>query len=47
MKMMAQSSQALSGAVPVAAAQPMTGGRAPARPPMTMFWAVQRFSQAV
>ena len=29
---------------PVTAAQPMTGGRAPAAPPMTMFWGVVRFS---
>ena len=32
---------------PVIAAQPTTGGSAPAAPPMTMFWAVQRFSHIV
>ncbi len=32
---------------PVAAAQPMTGGMAPAAPPMTMFCGVQRFSHMV
>ena len=30
--------------LPVTAAQPMTGGRAPAAPPMTMFWGVVRLS---
>jgi hypothetical protein len=47
MKMIAQSSQALSGAAPAAAAQPITGGRAPASPPMTMFCADQRYSHMV
>src|SRR5262249_12680353 len=28
-------------------AQPMIGGSEPAAPPMTMFWGVTRFSQAV
>ncbi len=32
---------------PVAAAQPITGGMAPAAPPMTMFCAVRRFSHMV
>ncbi len=32
---------------PFAAAQPTSGGIAPAAPPMTMFWAVLRFSQRV
>ncbi len=32
---------------PVAAAQPTSGGTAPAAPPMTMFWGVERFSQRV
>ena len=32
---------------PVAAAQPITGGRAPAAPPMTMFCGVLRFSHTV
>ena len=31
----------------VAAAQPMTGGNAPAAPPMTMFCGVERFSHIV
>jgi hypothetical protein len=44
---MANISQAFSGASPVAAAQPITGGRAPAAPPMTMFCGVQRFSHMV
>ena len=33
--------------MPVAAAQPITGGKAPAAPPMTMFCGVQRFSHIV
>ena len=33
--------------LPVTAAQPMTGGSAPAAPPMTMFWGVLRFSMIV
>ena len=33
--------------VPVTAAQPITGGKAPAAPPMTMFCGVQRFSHIV
>ena len=32
---------------PVTAAQPMTGGSAPAAPPMTMFWGVVRLSSMV
>ncbi len=32
---------------PVAAAQPITGGSAPAAPPITMVRGVLRFSQAV
>ena len=32
---------------PVAAAQPMIGGRAPEAPPMTMFCGVRRFSHMV
>jgi hypothetical protein len=32
---------------PVTAAQPIMGGKAPAAPPMTMFWGVRRFSQMV
>ncbi len=34
-------------ASPVTAAQPMTGGKAPAAPPMTMFCTVSRFSHIV
>ena len=30
--------------VPVAAAKPIIGGKAPAAPPITMFWGVERFS---
>ena len=33
--------------VPVAAAQPIIGGNAPAAPPITIFWGVRRFSQIV
>ena len=44
---MAHSSQAFSGVVPLAAAQPITGGNAPASPPMTMFCGVERFSHSV
>ena len=33
--------------LPVTAAQPMTGGRAPAAPPITMFWGVERFRRIV
>ena len=33
--------------VPVTAAQPTTGGSAPAAPPMTMFCGVERFSRAL
>ena len=32
---------------PVAAAQPTSGGTAPAAPPMTMFWGVSGFSHSV
>jgi hypothetical protein len=32
---------------PVAAAHPITGGGAPAAPPMTMFWDVPGFGHAV
>ena len=32
---------------PVTAAQPMAGGKAPAKPPMTMFCVVRRFSHSV
>ena len=33
--------------VPVTAAQPSTGGMAPAAPPMTMFWGVARLRYIV
>ena len=33
--------------LPVTAAQPITGGSAPAAPPMTMFWGVLRLSITV
>jgi hypothetical protein len=33
--------------LPVTAAQPMTGGSAPAAPPITMFCGVDRFSSMV
>ena len=36
-----------SATSPVGAAQPITGGSAPAAPPMTMFCGVRRFSHAV
>ena len=33
--------------MPVTAAQPIIGGKAPAAPPMTMFCGVERFSHIV
>jgi len=33
--------------VPVTAAHPIIGGKAPAAPPITMFWGVRRLSQTV
>jgi hypothetical protein len=44
---MANSSIGTRVTSPVAAAQPITGGNAPAAPPMTMFCGVRRFSQIV
>jgi hypothetical protein len=45
MKISANISTASSAdADPVAAAQPIIGGKAPAAPPMTMFCGVERFS---
>ena len=32
---------------PVAQAQPIIGGKAPAAPPITIFWGVERFSHIV
>ena len=46
-KMMRKSTRDSSPTYPAAAAHPITGGRAPAAPPITMFWDVFRFSQAV
>ena len=37
----------LGAVLPVAAAQPTTGGNAPDAPPITMFCGVQRFSHIV
>ena len=45
--MIANSSTGISEIDPVTAAQPITGGNAPAAPPMTMFCGVRRFSQTV
>ena len=47
MKMMAKSRTAFEADAPVAAAQAITGGNAPAAPPMTMFCGVERFSHIV
>jgi hypothetical protein len=44
---MANITQAGSPTRPVTAAQPTRTGTAPAAPPMTMFWAVERFSHSV
>ncbi len=44
---MANSKMLSSDIVPVAAAQPIIGGKAPAAPPMTMFCGVRRFSHIV
>jgi hypothetical protein len=46
-KMRPNRSQASVAHVPVAAAQPITGGNAPAAPPMTMFCGVERLSHIV
>ena len=46
-KTMANSSHAERSSDPVTAAQPTSGGIAPAAPPMTMFWTVVRFSHSV
>jgi len=45
--MMRNKSHGSTDSEPVAAAQATTGGSAPAAPPITMFWAVQRFSNIV
>ncbi len=44
---MAKSSQAVRLRSPVTAAQPTSGGTAPAEPPMTMLCTVVRLSQSV
>ena len=47
MKMMANSRIGMAESEPVTASQPITGGNAPAAPPMTMFCGVRRFSHIV
>jgi len=47
MKMMRNMTMGSRLTVPVAAAQPIIGGTAPAAPPITMFWGVLRFSHIV
>ena len=47
MKMIVNITQAGRPTRPVTAAQPTSTGTAPAAPPMTMFWAVVRFSHMV
>ena len=44
---MRNSSDRLDAKPPVAAAQPIIGGSAPAAPPITMFCGVERFSHIV
>ena len=46
-KTIANAIHASSESVPVTAAQPTSTGAAPAAPPMTMFWADDRFSHSV
>ena len=45
--MMRKRSRACGSTAPVTAAHPMTGGIAPAAPPMTMFCGVAGFSHTV
>ena len=47
MKMIATSTMGASDSEPVTAAQPMAGGSAPDKPPITIFCGVRRFSQSV
>ena len=47
MKMIRNRISACGSTVPVTAAQPSTGGAAPAAPPMTMFCGVARFRNRV
>ncbi len=44
---MANRTQAGGATVPVTAAQPTSTGAAPAAPPMTMFWGVERLIHSV
>ena len=44
---MANSTNGSTPTEPVTAAQPISGGNAPAAPPMTMFCGVRRFSHMV
>ena len=44
MKISANISHASTDMDPVATTQPITGGKAPAAPPITMFCGVERFS---
>ena len=46
-KITPKNASALRSSPPVAAAQPTSGGMAPAAPPMTMFWGVERLSHIV
>jgi hypothetical protein len=47
MKMIANSSTGIKVTCPVTATQPISGGNAPAPPPMTMFCGVRGLSQIV
>ena len=47
MKIRANISTEATETSPVATAQPSIGGKAPAAPPITMFWGVERFSHIV
>ena len=47
MKMMRKRTKLSRLTLPVAAAQPIIGGTAPAAPPITMFCGVNRFSHMV
>ncbi len=47
MKISANMSTLSTDMPPVATAQPITGGKAPAAPPITMFCGVQRLSHIV
>ena len=47
MKLIANITTAAQETSPVTAAQPTIGGKAPAAPPINMFWGVRRFSHIV